>query len=50
MKIEKIDNGNVISYDNDEWDFIDTLDEKAKRYIRMGLATVYDYGFKAEEV
>lgn len=37
---------NVIEYDSEEWDFIESLPQEAQRYIRMGLATPYDYGYK----
>lgn len=49
MKITHAENSFVIEYNDAESLFIETLSEKQKRYIRMGLATVYDYGFKAEE-
>ena len=48
MKVETSNNTSITSYNNDEWDFIDTLDEVAKRYIRMGLTTPYDYGYKPQ--
>ena len=49
MRITHDKNSSTIEYNNAEWDFIETLDETVKRYIRMGLATAYDYGFKSEE-
>lgn len=46
MKITYAENTTIIEYDDVEIRFIDSLDEEAKRHIRIGLATVYDYGFK----
>lgn len=39
---------NVITYDDEEWAFIETLNEVAQRNIRRGLATPYDYGYKPQ--
>ena len=38
----------TIIYDDKEWDFIESLDEVAQRYIKMGLTTPYDYGYKPQ--
>ena len=46
MTITHEENKTTIEYNDKEWEFIESLDETAKRYIRMGLTTVYDYGFK----
>lgn len=37
---------NRIIYDNDEWDFIESLSEQQQRQIRRGLLTPYDLGYK----
>lgn len=46
MTIKRINQGFETIYDDDEWDFIETLPENCKRNILRGLATPYDYGFK----
>lgn len=37
----------VTEYNDAEWNFIETLPKEAQRKIAMGLATPYDYGYKA---
>lgn len=49
MIITHAENMSIIEYNDAETRFIDTFTDAQKRYIRMGLCTVYDYGFKAEE-
>ena len=36
----------VITYTDDEWDFIESLDEKSQKNIKRGLLTPYDLGYK----
>lgn len=48
MQTINADNVTIIEYDDAESLFIETLTEQQKRYIRMGLATVYDYGYKSK--
>ena len=35
-------------YNEAEWEFIDALPKEMQRKITMGLATPYDYGYKAD--
>lgn len=46
MTIERIATGYCITYDDDEWDFVETLPEDCIRNIKRGLLTPYDYGFR----
>ena len=48
MKVEHEQNSFKITYSDEEWDFINTLDDISKRYIIMGITTPYDYGYKAK--
>lgn len=48
MTVEYGVNQCITTYNDDEWAFIETLSEVAQRYIRMGLATPYDYGYKPQ--
>lgn len=38
----------VTEYNEAEWEFIDALPKEMQRKITMGLATPYDYGYKAD--
>ena len=38
----------VTEYNDKEWEFIDALPKEMQRKITMGLATPYDYGYKAD--
>ena len=46
MTVEYGNNQATITYDNDECEFVKTLDDIAQKNIRRGLATPYDYGYK----
>lgn len=45
MKITYDNNSNIstIEYNDEEWDFIDTLPEAIRRQIYMGIVTPYDF-------
>ena len=38
----------VTEYNEAEWEFIDTLPKEAQTKISIGMATPYDYGYKAD--
>ena len=48
MNIWLSENCCVTEYNEAEWEFIDALPKEAQRKINMGLATPYDYGYKAD--
>ena len=48
MNVWLSENCCVTEYNEEEWDYIDTLPKEAQRKIAIGLATPYDYGYKAD--
>lgn len=49
MTIEPIATGHCITYDGDEWEFIEKLSPAERRNIMLGFCTPYDYGFRKTE-
>lgn len=49
MTIEKTATGHCITYNDDEWDFIEKLSSAERRNIMLGLCTPYDYGYRRTE-
>lgn len=48
MNVWLSENCCVTEYNEGEWNYIDTLPKDVQRKITMGLATPYDYGYKAD--
>ena len=48
MKVEHYENGSITTYNEEETIFIRSLDKVAQKNIYRGLATPYDYGYKAK--